>query len=828
MNEFILGQHDKFNQERINQAKANKSTMLDFSLTRFRDLTLLQELYDLEYLYLNSSEVTDLSPIKYLKNLKRLYLNKTKIIDFSPLQHLQNLQILDVSNTNISNISVLQYLKKLQTLYLSRTLVIELDSLEELSNLQYIDLRFTQVKDLSPLKSHIQKGLTISVKPISSYPAIYVENCPLIIPPISILNKDEETIINYFKQIQEQGTEPIYEARILIVGEPGAGKTSLMKKLINPEYQINQNNSESTIGINIHEGWDFKFKKNHRINFKANLWDFGGQEIQYMTHQFFLSGRSLYILLADNRTQNTNFPYWFEIINLLGKDEVGNPSPILVILNENHHKSVTNYDHDGYCKRYEGTEIKCYNLDLSKSDGRFEKVYEEIQIMLSNLKHIGERLPKLWQQIRKELKIIALKKNYISDEEFKEICNKNRLKSSQDIKYLSSYLHDLGVILHFQNDIQLNDFIILNPQWAVDAVYCILQDERISKSYGKFDTNFLNEIWSEKYNNTEKKNFLNLMMKDSFEICYQISKDKFVAPQFLRDVQINIDWDNNNSLKFCFFYEFRPKGILTRLIVRFNEYIAYNGKEALVSKKNAVFEKDECKIWVKESDFENKGEIRIEVSGNNYHRRHNMWWIRNEILQIHDKWFNSLRYEQMIPCNCNECKKSKDPYYHEFTYVQKCEEKKKSDVECKKSMENISILHLIEGIYTEKDHGVKSFFDRIESLADKIIYTNLLVENFSKHESETICEHIDKKFRDLESKLPSKIIEDWKKANVSNPYKADIKGKLKLTVPLLPLISFEKEVNFETKKIFDAIWNDIKEFSKGNKSFKELFIETSI
>jgi GTPase SAR1 family protein len=42
-------------------------------------------------------------------------------------------------------------------------------------------------------------------------------------------------------------------------------------------------------------------------NFRVNIWDFGGQEIYHQTHQFFLTERSLYALVADTRTENTDF-----------------------------------------------------------------------------------------------------------------------------------------------------------------------------------------------------------------------------------------------------------------------------------------------------------------------------------------------------------------------------------------------------------------------------------------------------------------------------------------------------------------------------------------
>ncbi len=47
---------------------------------------------------------------------------------------------------------------------------------------------------------------------------------------------------------------------------------------------------------------------------KLNIWDFGGQEIQHSTHQFFLTTRSLYLLVVDARKgdQISNIEYWLK------------------------------------------------------------------------------------------------------------------------------------------------------------------------------------------------------------------------------------------------------------------------------------------------------------------------------------------------------------------------------------------------------------------------------------------------------------------------------------------------------------------------------------
>ncbi|WP_353572982.1 hypothetical protein [Candidatus Albibeggiatoa sp. nov. BB20] len=73
----------------------------------------------------------------------------------------------------------------------------------------------------------------------------------------------------------------------------------------------------------------YQFPINENKQFIAHIWDFGGQEIYHSTHQFFLTKRSLYVLVADTRKEDVRFEYWLQIIELLADD-----SPIIIIKNE--------------------------------------------------------------------------------------------------------------------------------------------------------------------------------------------------------------------------------------------------------------------------------------------------------------------------------------------------------------------------------------------------------------------------------------------------------------------------------------------------------------
>ena len=101
---------------------------------------------------------------------------------------------------------------------------------------------------------------------------INLYNNPLETPPVEIVKKGRDAVIEYFKSLEE-GELPLNEVKVLLVGDGGAGKTSLVKQLFGEDFDKNES---QTHGINIRD-W-----KVEDIN--VHFWDFGGQEIMHATH----------------------------------------------------------------------------------------------------------------------------------------------------------------------------------------------------------------------------------------------------------------------------------------------------------------------------------------------------------------------------------------------------------------------------------------------------------------------------------------------------------------------------------------------------------------
>ncbi len=666
--------------------------ILNLGGNKIRDCSFLKELTSLNSLYLGVNKIRDCSFLKELTFLNSLYLGWNNIRDCSFLKELTSLNSLSLNSNEISDFSFLKELTSLNSLDLGWNNIRDCSFLKELTSLNSLSLRSNNIADCSFLAG------------LNNLAYCNLDKNPIEAPPKSVVDQGLPAIRNYFKQAEDQGFDYIYEAKLLFVGEPGAGKTSLMKKFIDPAYEVPNNTEESTLGIEVHAGWPFKYTKDNTVIFNANLWDFGGQEIQYMIHQFFITPRSFYILVADDRKQQTHYDYWFNIIALLSEAKNDDPTPALVALNEINHKSVTNFDHSVYCERYPELTIGCKDVDLSKSDGRFDVIRNKAQEALSNLKHVGDKLPKQWIPIREEMEK-RMDQNHITIAEYFDICKNHKIEKEDDALLISRYLHDLGVILHFQSDSSLADTIFLNPQWTVKAVYAALSDKTLEQNKGKFEKKWLFSLWEKDgYNFDERNKLLTLMLKNNFELCYRIEEggDYYIAPQLLTSIKPKFSMPaKDKRLRFRMQYPFMPKGIMARLIVRLNRFIACENNEDLVWREGAALADREARaVVVEEENRDGLKVIDMEITGKVVSRmKEFLTVIRAEVKKIHKRSFPNIRFSEMVPCNCKVCLNAEEPHFYKYEFLEERRANGAENVICEKSVSDVMIPGLIDAVF---------------------------------------------------------------------------------------------------------------------------------
>ena len=506
------------------------------------------------------TQVSDLAPLAGLSALQTLDVSGTQVSDLAPLAGLVEPAAERsgcLRRTQVTDLAPLAGLSALQTLNVSGTQVTDLAPLAGLSALQTLDVSGTQVTDLSALVPLISRGCPVRWSSESwRGHGIYVQDCPLTNPPPEIVNQGNDAILNYFRERALGEVDHLYEAKMLILGEGGAGKTSLLRRLYQPDQPL-PTEKETTKGIAIYRH-EFTLRNGRR--FHLNVWDFGGQEIYHATHQFFLTRRSLYLLVDDTRKDHKSvsdegFKYWLELI-----DVFGGHSPVLIFQNEKGGRSKA-IDIGGIKGRYDNVKER-YAGNLEHGHAA-DQVRDGIEFFASNLSHIGEELPARWLKVRADIEVRASEAPYISQQEYFHIYSRHMDFDRSKALHLSQYLHDLGVFLHFQDDPLLARTVILQNQWATEAVFRILDDETVKAQLGRFNSTDCERLWRDSVYADMHPELLALMQR--FELCYELQDSKpptWLAPQLLPPAkpQELADWGKPEDLVLRYRYDFLPKG----------------------------------------------------------------------------------------------------------------------------------------------------------------------------------------------------------------------------------------------------------------------------
>ncbi|MCB0529963.1 MAG: 50S ribosome-binding GTPase, partial [Saprospiraceae bacterium] len=225
----------------------------------------------------------------------------------SVIESDKNNKELDLSNFSLSEIPQDVFkISKLEYLNLDNNSIKNIpDEISNLKNLRFLSLKHNEIENLSK-----------SILNINNLSTLELFGNPLINPPIEVVDMGLDAIKAYFEELENfpvTTQDEVNEIKLVLVGNGGVGKTSLIKSILDQNYQVK--NTPATTGIEITKWKISKEDFNDKEDFIVNIWDFGGQEIYHSTHQLFLTQRSLYLLLIDSRSESNleNIFYWLNI-----------------------------------------------------------------------------------------------------------------------------------------------------------------------------------------------------------------------------------------------------------------------------------------------------------------------------------------------------------------------------------------------------------------------------------------------------------------------------------------------------------------------------------
>ena len=597
----------------------------------------LAQLQNLQQLYLNSNQIGEIpEALAQLQNLQQLYLSYNQIGEIpEALAQLQNLQQLDLRYNQIGEIpEALTQLQNLQQLDLSSNQIGEIpEALAQLQNLQQLDLRSNQIgeipESLETLPNLTKLDLRQNFLPISP---------EILGPPEPYRNPGPvKDIFNYLHQLRSGEFRPLNEAKLLLVGQGSVGKTSLVKRLI--ENRFNENEPQ-TDGLSVRE-WSVHVNNK---NVKLNVWDFGGQEIYHATHQFFLTKRSLYLLVCNCRTseEENRLEYWLKLIQSFGGD-----SPVIIVGNKSDEQPL---DINRKALRDKYPNIRAILETSCRIGDGIDGIREEIAEAVGQLHDVYNLLPLSWFEVKERLE--SLERDFIPYNEYIGICYEHQIPENRNQEQLIGLLHNLGLVLNFCDHPILQSTNVLNPDWVTQGIYALLSDETLkTKAKGILSYEDLNRILDPgRYPSDRHRYLVELMKEEKFQLCFALPDcpaPRFLIPGLLpkeEPKEIGLEGD---LLEFQYHYRILPESVLSRFIVLSHEKI----HNQTYWRSGVMLDYDEGEdlynIARIKCDPEEK-KIFIAISGRETTRRIFLAMIRDTFAKIH-RSFADLGVREWVP-----------------------------------------------------------------------------------------------------------------------------------------------------------------------------------
>ena len=544
-------------------------------LTRLRHFTIQSNLIKqlpssignwalLEEFQLHGNEISNLpDEIGNLQNLRILGIgfstfgNSINILPLS-LSKLKNLTHIALANLNLKVIpDWIHELKYLSHLYLNNNSLNDVPvSLAQLERLEYLTL------EKNPLNPALQSAYDQGLGAVKAY-----------------------------LHSLEQNAEPLYEAKLVLVGEGGVGKTTLLNALIKREERIPRKDETTTHGVKIDvDALQLPHPEKEGVKIQLNAWDFGGQEVYRVTHQFFFSRRSLYLLVWEPRrgVQQCQVEDWLNLIRL----RVGDQARVLIISTYSRSgEHLARINKPDFEREYGKIIVGFYEVDSLVPDeatGEMVGIAELKKIIAdesAKLEQMGMMFNRGWKDARDQL--IKHPDPRISYTEFSKICTQpphslNRV----DTDILAHLMHDLGYIVHYDDDEKLRDDVVLKPEWLTKAIGFVLEDRTTRDAEGILPDKRLPQVWRDhafkdepRYDPVVYPFFLRLMEK--YNVSYRLPEERHASlvAQHVPQVRPTLPWlpedipqENLRRIAMICSMEEEPPGLVPWMIVRTHDY----------------------------------------------------------------------------------------------------------------------------------------------------------------------------------------------------------------------------------------------------------------
>ena len=479
-----------------------------------------------------------------------------------------------------------------------------------------------------------------------------------LLPGEALDTTDAQAILAAYRRYraEKETLQPLNEAKLLLVGNEAAGKTSLVRYLV--DNLPRRDSEDPTRGTAIREKIDTKsWLADQSGGITLNVWDFGGQVIMRGTHQYFLTRRSLYLLVLDARFEDDLSIYdWLRIIRNRADD-----SPVIVVINKcDGDRRGPRLPEERLKKEHGVVEFIRTSCDKGEEAAATIQALRELitQTLATHdgLKHIHDPFPRPYLRVKEAVAALAKKETLLDRAKFEQVCAQGgedeSVSDPAEQRLLLGTLHDLGVVVAhgFDRDAPAvrREVTLLDPNWLTGAVYKILTSAQLVKQNGELPREQLSELLDdpEAYPEDRHEFILDMMQDADIGLAFQLpgmDPPRYLVPEGLPNESPYYGdlWDD--SLRFRYSYELLPRNLIPRFIVESHREAVEQSTRWLTG---VVLEASGCSIIV-EADLDQK-QIDIRVKGPEKLRRPALHVALTHLEHVH-KLNRDLGQEARVP-----------------------------------------------------------------------------------------------------------------------------------------------------------------------------------
>jgi internalin A len=438
------------------------------------------------------------------------------------------------------------------------------------------------------------------------------------------------SILDYYFKMRD-GLRPLNEVKLLLVGRGAAGKTSIIRRLIENSFRPNE---KETMGIDIRP-WELR---GGGETVRANVWDFAGQVVTHATHQFFLSHRSVYVLVLTGRedTENQDAEYWLRLIRAFGTEPgTARMSPTIVALNK-WDLAKCKVDRNALQEKYPFI-VGFVETDCRSGQG-ITGLKKLIRETVDGMESVRKAFPQAWFAIKESL--AAMKADYVSYGRFRELCRKLGEADAGAQDSLARVLHRLGVALNYADDERLREATVLNPHWVTKGIYTLLREA--ASDHGIMTWADVDRVLP--MEKPKMRRYLVELMR-RFDLAFPLTEagDEWLVPQRLPSAQPKLDseWQQLGLTRLRYTYPALPEGLIPRFITR--TYPLSEGQERWMN--GVVLVMDDAQALVRADPSERC--VTATVRGSADGRRRLAGLVREDLRLIHAEISGLAPLEEM-------------------------------------------------------------------------------------------------------------------------------------------------------------------------------------